>query len=145
MKRLFALFTLLAFCLTLPATAFAAGTAGARSAARALTAAARAAAPEGQVLYAGQVQISATGYWTTDDSGSVTPYTEGGTPENNYIHYDAGNNVLTLHNATIKTSNYHESVKGAAIGVANTSGNAEFPIVKDTTPNITNPRLYDTA
>ena len=29
MKRLFALFTLLAFCLTLPATAFAAGTAGA--------------------------------------------------------------------------------------------------------------------
>ena len=25
------------------------------------------------------------------------------------------------------------------------NGKAEFPIVKDTTPNITNPRLYDTA
>ena len=25
------------------------------------------------------------------------------------------------------------------------SGRMEFPIVKDTTPNITNPRLYDTA
>ena len=24
-------------------------------------------------------------------------------------------------------------------------GKPEFPIVKDTTPNITNPRLYDTA
>ena len=27
----------------------------------------------------------------------------------------------------------------------NQDGKAEFPIVKDTTPNITNPRLYDTA
>ena len=25
------------------------------------------------------------------------------------------------------------------------NGKQEFPIVKDTTPNITNPRLYDTA
>ena len=50
MKRLFALFTLLAFCLTLPATAFAAGTAGARSAARALTAAPRAVGPVGQLV-----------------------------------------------------------------------------------------------
>jgi len=25
------------------------------------------------------------------------------------------------------------------------NGKKEFPIVKDTTPNITNPRLYDTA
>ena len=128
MKRLFALFTLLAFCLTLPATAFAAGTAGARSAARALTATPRAAAPEGQVLYVGDKQISSTGYWTTDDSGNVTPYTEGDKPSDNYIHYDAGNNVLTLHNATIKTDNYHESVTGSAIGVANTRGDAALTI-----------------
>ena len=30
-------------------------------------------------------------------------------------------------------------------GACRLPGSAEFPIVKDTTPNITNPRLYDTA
>lgn len=127
MKRLFALFTLLAFCLTLPATAFAAGTAGARSAARALTAAPRAAAPEWQVIYVGDQNVTSGGYWTTDSEGKVT--SAGATqPSNNYIHYDAGNNTLTLHNATIKTYNSDTNVGGAAIGVANTSGNAELTI-----------------
>lgn len=139
MKRLFALFTLLAFCLTLPATAFAAGTAGARSAARALTAAPRAAAPEGQELYVGKVQISDTGYWTTDDSGNVTAYSGEGAPTGNYIHYDAADNTLTLHNATIKESvpsNTSTHVMGAAIGVFNQSGNAELTIALEGTNTI---------
>ena len=37
---------------------------------------------------------------------------------------------------------------GTRIGIIHmneANGNVEFPIVKDTTPNITNPRLYDTA
>ena len=128
MKRLFALFTLLAFCLTLPATAFAAGTAGARSAARALTAAPRAAAPVGQELYVGKVQISDTGYWTTDDSGNVTAYTDGGTPADKYIHYNAATNTLTLHNATIKTFNDHVNSGDSAIYVLNESGDAALTI-----------------
>ena len=125
MKRLFALFTLLAFCLTLPATAFAAGTAGARSAARALTAAPRAAAPEWQVIYVGDQNVTGGGYWTTDDNGNVTACTGESIPADNYIHYDAENNVLTLHNATIKKEvpdDTSTSIPGAAIGVANTSG-----------------------
>ena len=61
-----------------------------------------AAAPSGQVLYVGGVPISTTGYWTMDSDGNVIPPTEGGTPSNNYIHYDADDNTLTLHNATIK-------------------------------------------
>ena len=83
-KRLVSLLMALALCLSLlPATALAEG------------------APSGQVLYVGGVEISSAGYWTTDSNGSVTPYTEGGKPTDNYIHYDAENNVLTLHNATI--------------------------------------------
>ena len=131
MKRLFALFTLLAFCLTLPATAFAAGTAGARSAARALTAAPRAAAPEGQVIYVGNEDVTKGGYWTTDSDGSVTPYTGEGTPADNYIHYDAENNVLTLCNAAIKESvsmGTNTYIAGAAIGVLNQNGAAELTI-----------------
>ena len=130
MKRLFALFTLLAFCLTLPATAFAAGTAGARSAARALTATPRAAAPEGQIIYVGNVNVTSGGYWTTDSEGKVT--SAGATqPSNNYIHYDAATNTLTLHNATIKESvstvtSTH--VAGAAIGVLNQNGAAALTI-----------------
>ena len=100
-KRILSLLCVLALCLgLLPATALAV-------------------APDGQVLYVGGVQISSTGYWTTDSEGKVT--SAGATqPSNNYIHYDAGNNTLTLHNATIKeevpynTSTY---VAGAAIGV----------------------------
>ena len=125
MKRLFALFTLLAFCLTLPATAFAAGTAGARSAARALTAAA---APSGQVIYVGNENVTSGGYWTTDSEGNVTAYSGIEAPADKYIHYDAGTNTLTLHNATIKTSNSDTIVGGAAIGVLNQNGAAELTI-----------------
>ena len=95
-------------------------------------------APIGQVLYVGGVQISSTGYWTTDSEGKVT--SAGATqPSNNYIHYDAGNNTLTLHNATIKeevpynTSTY---VAGAAIGVHNQNGAAELTITLEGTNTI---------
>ena len=104
----------------------------------ALPATALAVAPDGQVLYVGGVQISSTGYWTTDSEGKVT--SAGATqPSNNYIHYDAGNNTLTLHNATIKeevpynTSTY---VAGAAIGVHNQNGAAELTITLEGTNTI---------
>ena len=96
-----------------------------------LSVTALAAAPIGQVIYVGGVQISSTGYWTTDSDGNVTASTAGETPTDNYISYDADTNTLTLHNATIKvsvstgTSTY---VAGAAIGVFNESGNAELTI-----------------
>ena len=103
-----------------------------------LPATALAVAPDGQVLYVGGVQISSTGYWTTDSEGKVT--SAGATqPSNNYIHYDAGNNTLTLHNATIKeevpynTSTY---VAGAAIGVHNQNGAAELTITLEGTNTI---------
>ena len=96
---------------------------------------AQAAAPNGQVIYVGGVEISSTGYWTTDSNGSVTAYTDDGAPADNYIHYNAANNTLTLHNATIKKGlDYSEStqggtyINGSAIGVFNQSGNAELTI-----------------
>ena len=92
-------------------------------------------APIGQVLYVGGVQISSTGYWTTDSDGNVTASTAGETPTDNYISYDAENNVLTLHNATIKNElELNASIEGgtfisgSAIGVFNKSGNAELTI-----------------
>ena len=101
----------------------------------ALPATALAAAPEGQLIYVGGVKISSSGYWTTDDDGNVTANTAGETPTDNYIHYDAENNVLTLHNATIKNElEFNESIEGgtfisgSAIGVFNKSGNAELTI-----------------
>ena len=116
-KRMLSLLCVLALCLgLLPTTALAA-------------------APIGQVLYVGGVQISSTGYWTTDSDGNVTASTAGETPTDNYIHYDAENNVLTLHNATIKKGlEFNESIEGgtfisgSAIGVFNKSGNAELTI-----------------
>ena len=100
----------------------------------ALPATALAAAPENQVLYVGGVLISTAGYWTTDSDGSVTQYTETGTPSDNYIYYD-GNGTLTLHNATIKKGlDYNESIQGgtyingSAIGVFNQNGAAELTI-----------------
>ncbi len=116
-KRILSVFVTLALCLgLLPVTALAA-------------------APIGQVLYVGGVQISSTGYWTTDSDGNVTASTVGDTPTDNYISYDAENNVLTLHNATIKNElEYNESIEGgtfingSAIGVFNKSGNAELTI-----------------
>ena len=116
-KRLLSACLALALCLSLlPVTALAA-------------------APIGQVLYVGGVQISSTGYWTTDSDGNVTASTAGETPTDNYIHYDAENNVLTLHNATIKNElEFNASIEGgtfisgSAIGVFNKSGNAELTI-----------------
>ncbi len=100
-----------------------------------LPATALAAAPENQVIYVGGVEISSTGYWTTDGEGNVTAYTGEGTPTDNYIHYDAENNVLTLHNATIKKSLPYSTdppagsyIHGAAIGVLNGSGDAALTI-----------------
>ena len=90
-----------------------------------------AAAPENQVIYVGGENVTSGGYWTTDSDGNVTASTAGDTPTDHYIHYDAENNVLTLHNATIKeyvssgTSTY---VMGAAIGVLSESGAAELTI-----------------
>ena len=116
-KRLLSLCMALALCLgLLPATALAA-------------------APEGQLIYVGGVIISSSGYWTTDDEGNVTAYTGEGTPTDNYIHYDADKNTLTLHNATIKKGlDSNQSIQGgtyiggSAIGVFIQNGNAELTI-----------------
>lgn len=76
-------------------------------------------------------------YRLLDDrrEGNVTAYTGEGTPTDNYIHYDAGDNTLTLHNATIKKGlDYNESIQGgtyihgSAIGVFNQNGDAELTI-----------------
>ena len=94
-----------------------------------------AAAPNGQVIYVGGVEVTSGGYWTTDSEGNVTQYTEEGTPSDNYIHYDADTNTLTLHNATIKKGlDYSEGIQGgtyilgSAIGVFNQNGDAELTI-----------------
>ena len=103
-----------------------------------LPATALAATPNGQVLYIGGVQISSTGYWTTDSEGKVT--SAGATqPSDNYIHYDVANNTLTLHNATIKESvstNTSTFIAGAAIGVHNQNGAAELTITLEGTNTI---------
>lgn len=120
-KKIFSLCMALALCLSLlPVTALAD-------------------APSGQVLYVGGVQISTTGYWTTGSNGSVTPYTEGGKPTENYIHYDADTNTLTLHNATIKESVSTDTstfIAGATIGVHNQNGAAELTITLEGTNTI---------
>lgn len=93
-----------------------------------------AAAPSGQELYVGGVQISSTGYWTTDSDGTVT--SAGNTqPGDNYIHYNANDNILTLHNATIKKGLAYDqntpagiTIHGSAIGVLNQSGDAELTV-----------------
>ena len=125
-KKLLSLCMALVLCLSLlPATALAA------------------APPENQVLYVGGVQISSTGYWTTDSDGNVTASTAGETPTDNYISYDAENNVLTLHNATIKKGlEYSENIEGgtyifgSAIGVLNQNGAAELTITLEGTNTI---------
>ena len=93
-----------------------------------------AAAPSGQELYVGGVQLSSTGYWTTGSDGTVT--SAGNTqPVDNYIHYDADTNTLTLHNATIKKELAYDqntpagsTILGSAIGVLNQSGDAELTV-----------------
>ena len=56
-KRLLSLTLIAALCLSLFPTG---------------TAPALAAAPDNQVIYVGGVEISSTGYWTTDSDGNVT-------------------------------------------------------------------------
>ncbi len=119
-KKLFSLCMALALCLSLlPVTALAA-------------------APIGQVIYVGNENVTSGGYWTTDSEGKVT--SAGATqPSNNYIHYDAEDNILTLHNATIKKSvstGTSTFIGGAAIGVHNQSGNAELTITLEGTNTI---------
>lgn len=120
-KRILSLCMILVLCLSLlPATALAA-------------------APDGQVLYVGGVQISSTGYWTTDSEGNVTAYTGEGTPADNFIYYDASRNTLTLHNATIRMSvsiDTNTLLAGAAIGVHNQNGAAELTITLEGTNTI---------
>lgn len=117
-KRILSLLCVLMLCLgLLPVTALAA-------------------APNGQVIYVGNENVTSGGYWTTDSNGNVTAYTGQGTPTDNYIYYDADTNTLTLHNATIKKGlDYDENITGgtsindAAIGVFNQSGAAELTII----------------
>ena len=98
-----------------------------------------AAAPSGQEIYVGNENVKSGDYWTTDDSGNVTAYSGTDTPTDNYIHYDADNNILTLHNATIKESVSEGTstlIPGAAIGVLNQSDNAELTITLEGTNTI---------
>lgn len=112
-KRFLYLLCALAFCLALtPSTALAA-------------------APNGQVIYVGNENVTSGGYWTTGSDGTVTQYTGPDTPADNYIHYDADTNTLTLHNATIKKELDYATgviVCGSAIGVLNQNGDAELTI-----------------
>lgn len=84
-----------------------------------------AAAPSGQLIYVGGVDVTSGGYWTTDSAGNVSSASTAEQPSSGgYIHYNADSNTLTLHNATIKTSNDHVNVVGSAIGVLNGNGDA---------------------
>ena len=124
-KRLVSLLMALALCLSLlPATALAA-------------------TPNGQVIYVGNVNVTSGGYWTTGNDGTVTAFTGEGTPADNFIHYDATNNVLTLHNAVIKKGlDYSESIQGgtyipgSAIAVFHQNGAAELTIQLEGTNTI---------
>ena len=100
-----------------------------------------AAAPNGQVIYVGNENVTNGGYWTTDSAGTVTAFTGEGSPADKFIHYDAENNVLTLHNATIRMSvsiDTNTLLAGAAIGVLNQygDGNAELTITLEGTNTI---------
>lgn len=102
-----------------------------------------AAAPSGQVIYVGNENVTSGGYWTTDNDGKVTAVTDESTPADNFIHYDANSNILTLHNATIKMSvsiDTNTLLAGAAIGVLNQygDGNAELTITLEGTNTIAN-------
>ena len=94
---------------------------------------AQAAAPENQVIYVGGQNVTSGGYWTTDSDGNVTSAGET-QPGDNYIHYNANDNILTLHNATIKKALEYGNnppnslISGAAIGVLNQNGAAELTI-----------------
>ena len=92
-----------------------------------------------QTVYVGGENVTSGGYWTTDDSGNVTVYSGEGAPTDNYIYYNAANNTMTLHNATIKESVSSDTstyVAGAAIGVVNQNGAAELTITLEGTNTI---------
>lgn len=125
-KRIFCLCMALALCLwLLPATALAA-------------------APEHQVIYVGDEEISSTGYLTTSEDGqTITSVGDSQPSSGGYIHYDAETNTLTLHNATIKKQlDYSENIEGgtyifgSAIGVFNQNGAAELTITLEGTNTI---------
>lgn len=125
MKRFLYLLCALAFCLALtPATALAA-------------------APNGQVIYVGNENVTNGGYWTTSEDGqTITSVGDSQPSSGGYIHYDADNNTLTLHNATIKEAlDYGDNppnsfILGAAIGVLNQNGAAELTITLEGTNTI---------
>ena len=117
-KRLLSLTLIAALCLSLIPTG---------------AAPALAAAPKNQVIYVGGQNVTSGGYWTTDSEGNVT--SAGATQSSdNYIHYDTEDNILTLHNATIKTAlEFGDKppaslISRAAIGVLNQRGDAELTI-----------------
>lgn len=122
-KRFLSLLCVMALCLSLlPVTALAA-------------------APNGQVIYVGNENVTNGGYWTTDSAGTVAAFTGEGTPADNFIYYDASRNTLTLHNATIRMSvsiDTNTLLAGAAIGVLNQygDGNAELTITLEGTNTI---------
>ena len=102
-----------------------------------------AAAPDRQVIYVGNTNVTSGGYWMTDSDGNVTAFTGEGTPADNFIYYDASRNTLTLHNATIRMSvsiDTNTLLAGAAIGVLNQygDGNAELTITLEGTNTIAN-------
>lgn len=125
MKRFLYLLCALAFCLALtPSTALAA-------------------APNGQVIYVGNENVTNGGYWTTSEDGqTITSVGDSQPSSGGYIHYDADNNTLTLHNATIKEAlDYGDNppnsfILGAAIGVLNQNGAAELTITLEGTNTI---------
>ena len=108
-----------------------------------LPATALAAAPNGQVIYVGNENVTSGGYWTTSEDGNTLTSVTSVTESNNYIHYDADDNTLTLHNATIKKQlGYSENIEGgtyifgSAIGVFNQNGAAELTITLEGTNTI---------
>lgn len=90
-KRIFSICLALALCLgLLPAPALAAGS-----------------APD--TLIVGNQTITSEGYWTTDDAGTLSPWTGAGSPgeDASYVHYDpdaADGPTLILHGAKIEIS-----------------------------------------
>ena len=122
MKRFLYLLCALAFCLALtPSTALAA-------------------APNGQVIYVGNENVTNGGYWTTSEDGqTITSVGDSQPSSGGYIHYDAENNTLTLHNATIKESVSTDTstfIAGTAIGVLTESGDAKLTITLEGTNTI---------
>ena len=72
-------------------------------------------------LYVGETQITASGYWKTNDDGTLT--TEGAGNDNYNVHYD-GNGTLTLNNANIQGGNDSQNPQPKDYGIyaASTSG-----------------------